>query len=378
MSGNNANLGELLYQSALISLFDNDRNHNIELVLVDSGDNPIDSSQIFKKEIVKKGIKTVIGPIFSNQIDIISRNALRYNVNVISLSNNQEMIGKIESDSAIFIAGFLPDQQIDAMISHLQENDINDVAVVAPNNSYGIAMSKIIKETLKSRDATLIQSDLYDNSSNTLAKVIERTIKAYKVPTEMTEGGGRRFEEDYRILESDKRYAKAIIVADSANNTAEISTLIKKYNKTQREIILVGIGSWDDKSITEKDFATRVLYSAPDPSKFNKFERSFYRYYSKYPPRISSIVYDSVATIAQIVDRNGNRVPSTQDFIEYKDADRIGFSGIDGRFRFLENGLVQRLYPILELKDGKFSEIKAPSEKFLEIKKEEDLAVNPT
>ena len=221
--------------------------------------------------------------IFSNQIDIISRNALRYNINVISLSNNQKMMDRVEDDSAIFLAGFLPEQQIDKIISHLQQNNINDIAIIAPNNSYGITISKIFKYTMTNRDANLVQSDLYDNSSNKLSKVTKRILEAYNVPPEMTEGGGRKFEEDYRVLKSDRIYAKAIIVADSANKTAHISNLIEKYNKTQRDVTLIGIGSWDDRTIEDKNFSTRVLYAAPNPRKFQKFERSFYRYYKKYP-----------------------------------------------------------------------------------------------
>ena len=366
MSGKNANLGKLLYNSALISLFDNDKNNNIELVLVDSTDDPIQISQIFKQQIVKKGIKTVIGPIFSDQINIISRNAQRYNINVISLSNNQQLMGQIDSNSAIFIAGFLPEQQIDSALAYLQKNNINDVAVMAPNNSYGIAISKIIKDTIANRDATLIQSDLYDKSNN-LENVVDRLVKAYKVPSSLTEGGGRKFEDDFRISKEDKRYAKAIIVTDSVKQLSEISNLVKKYNENERPIMLVGVGSWDDKSIKKEDFPTKIIFAAPNDRNFEKFEKSFYRYYKKLPPRISSIVYDSVSAIAQIVDRNGNRIPSTDDFINYQDTqiNQIGFSGIDGNFRFLDNGLVQRQYSILELKDGQFIEINPSNERIL-------------
>lgn len=366
MTGKNANLGKLLYDSALISLFDNDKNNNIELVLVDSTDNPIEISQIFKQQIVRKGIKTVIGPIFSDQINIIARNAKRYNINVISPSNNQQLMGKIEENSAIFIAGFLPEQQIDAALAYLQKNDINDVAVIAPNNSYGIAISKIIKDTIVNRDVTLVQSDLYDRSNN-LENAVDRLVKAYKVPSTLTEGGGRKFEDDFRISKEDKKYAKAIIVTDSATKISEISNLVKEYNTTERPIMLVGIGSWDDRSIEKKSFPTKIVFAAPVDKNFKKFEKSFYKYHKKIPPRISSIIYDSVSAIAQIVDRNGNKIPSTSDFIDYHDAqiEQIGFSGIDGNFRFLDNGLVQRQYSILELKNGKFTEIESSDEKLL-------------
>jgi D-alanyl-lipoteichoic acid acyltransferase DltB (MBOAT superfamily) len=44
-SGKNRDLGLSLYNAAILSLFDNDTNHNIELVIVDSKDGPSEPSK---------------------------------------------------------------------------------------------------------------------------------------------------------------------------------------------------------------------------------------------------------------------------------------------------------------------------------------------
>lgn len=367
MSGKNANLGKMLYRSALISLFDNDRNHNLELILVDSMDNPIDTSQSFKKNIANKGIKVVIGPVFSKKIDIISRNVARYDIKLISLSNNQKFMDRVGEDSAIFLSGFLPDQQIDRIISHLQEQGINDFGLIAQNNSYGIEISGIIKKALKDRDATLIQSNLYNPSTNNLSKIVAGIVSAYQVPAEMAEGGGRKFEDDYRVSKSDKRYAKVIFVVGNAKSTAKISKLVKARNKTDRPIVLAGIGSWSSESAEDNKFHLKTIFATTRDDNFKKFEKSFYRHYKKLPPRISSIVYDSVSSVAQIVDRNSNRIPSKDEFVDYvdQDIDQVGFSGIDGNFRFLPNGLVQRKYVIHESTNDGFKKVSTHPSKLL-------------
>lgn len=58
-SGKNKDLGWHLFNAATLSLFENDPNNNIELVLIDSKDNQQDTAKAFK-EIVDKGIKVVI------------------------------------------------------------------------------------------------------------------------------------------------------------------------------------------------------------------------------------------------------------------------------------------------------------------------------
>tara|TARA_A100001015_G_scaffold295205_1_gene373932 strand:+ start:116 stop:487 length:372 start_codon:yes stop_codon:yes gene_type:complete len=112
-----------------------------------------------------------------------------------------------------------------------------------------------------------------------------------------------------------------------------------------------------------------IILVAPDFERFDRFQKSYYRYFDQLPPRISSIIYDSVSTIAEIVDRNGNVTPSKSDFVNYpidNPDSNSGFVGIDGRFRFLDNGLVQRQFTVLKSDgDDSFDAI-GTSQKFLE------------
>lgn len=369
LSGKNSKIGEALYNSALISIFDNDRNHNIELVPIDSMEDPVKTSQAFKRKIVKKGIKTVIGPVFSNKINLISRNANRYGVNVISLSNNQEYMNLSDDDSAIFLSGFLPEQQVSDSIDYLKSVNLNNFAIVSPANSYGFKISKIIKDLIKSSDSELIQSYNYSGRNYDFKATAKNIVKNYKVPSEMAEGGGRVFEDDFRVLESDKKYVEAIFFAGSPKQLKKLSNDIKSLNNTQRSILIIAINIFDNETLKNQNIANNVILIAPNLVMFEKFQKSYYRYFDKLPPRISSIVYDSVSAIAEIIDRNGNLAPSKSDFVNYpidNNSSSLGFSGIDGNFRFLNNGLVQRQFSILKNDGSELYTAVGTSQKFLE------------
>lgn len=366
-SGKHKDLGWSLYNAALLSLFDNDLNHNIELVLIDSTDNPVEASQAFR-EIKNRKIEIVIGPIFTNFVNAISKNALRNSVKAISLSNNQQLMGNVSDEGAVFIGGFLPEQQIDRVVSYALSQNKRNFAILAPNDSYGVAISKMLKDVLDRRYGNLIQSELYNRSSkDDMKRSTIRIVNAFKVPSELAEGGGNKLEEDFTVAQSDKNFAEVIFVPESGKNLAKMVNLIKKHNDDERDIQIVGIGGWDDDSVISDGDLDDIWFAAPIQSRFNKFKKAYYRSYGEEPPRIASIVYDSVAAVTRIIDTKDtdDKQVTNEDFVNFELNGSLGFDGIDGKFRFLENGLVERNFAVLKVNSGDLEIVESPSEIFL-------------
>jgi len=363
-SGKNRDLGWSLYNAAVISLFDNDINHNIELVLIDSKDTPTEPAKSIK-EITDQNIKLVVGPVFSSSVESIAKDFMNNSVTAISLSNNQQLSGKVNNNGGVFIAGFLPEQQIDKVVSHAIDHNKITFAILAPNNQYGLTVSGMFKRIVKARDGTMITSEFYDPSGSDLNKVVERLVNASMVPAHLSEGHGNKIAKNTIIKDSDRSYPQVILIPESGKTLAKITALIKQYNTQEREYQLVGTGQWDDISTLNNEGLFGAWFAAPEHNRFANFEKSYYQTYNKFPPRISSIAYDSVAAIAELIDRNGGHLPSSIDFISYTNPQRNGFAGIDGGFRFLGNGLVQRNLAVLQVGSSEFVTINKPAEKFL-------------
>lgn len=361
-SGKNRDLGWSLYNAAVMSLFDNDINHNIELVLIDSKDTPNDPSTSIK-EITDKDIKVVIGPVFSSSIDSIAKDLMRNSITAISLSNNQKLGGKVNDKGGVFIAGFLPEQQIDKAVSYAIDNNKINFAILAPNNQYGLTVSAMFNRMVKARDALIITSEFYDPSGKDLEKVVERLINASVVPRHLA----KKADPDFVLKDTDYTYPQAIFIPESGRVLTRITDLIKQYNTKERDYQLIGTGQWDDISTVNNNGLIGAWFAAPDHERFASFEKSYYQTYNKFPPRISSIAYDSVAAIAELIDKNDGRIPAASDFVNYKNPQKNGFNGIDGTFRFLENGLVQRNLAVLQVDRGRFINIDKPAEKFLKF-----------
>lgn len=366
MSGKNRDLGQALYNSAILSLFDNDLNHNLELFVFDSKDTPSDASQTFM-QIINSDIKIVIGPVYSTMVEAIKKNVLRNEMQIIALSNNQELSGNINNSSAVFVAGISPEQQIDKIVSYAIDQNKGNFAVMSPSNSYGISMAKLLKNTVESRDGRVIKSELYATSSDQdLRKSVKKIIESFTVPSKLAEGGGNKLDKNFRIKESDKIFVDVVLVPESGKTLSKITSLFREMQIAERPIKVAGIGQLDDVAFLNDKNYKDLLFAAPNHQRFEKFEKGYFQIYNKFPPRISSIAYDSVAAIAQISNKAKDNKITLKDFLEYRNDEKLGFDGIDGRFRFLKNGLVQRNLAILSISENDFEQLEEPTQIFLD------------
>jgi ABC-type branched-subunit amino acid transport system substrate-binding protein len=364
LSGKNKELGFSLFNSATLSLFDNDVNHNIELVLIDSKDTPKESVKAFK-EIIDRKIKIVIGPVFSSAVEAIAQDVIDNKITVISLSNNQELAGKINNDGGIFLAGMLPEVQIDKVVSYSMAHGKLNFAIIAPSNQYGKTVNDVLKKIVRGRNGNLITSEFYDSSGKDIERVAENIVNSFSLSSRLTDGKNK-LKRDVVINESDRSYAQVIVIPESGKTLSKIVDAIKRKNIDERDFQLVGTSQWDDISSLNDTNLFGAWFVAPENEKFRNFERAYYQSFNKFPPRISSIVYDSVAAVVDISNRKKDQVTiSMKDFINFNNPPKNGFEGIDGLFRFLPNGLVQRNLAVLKVGSGKFETVEKPVERFL-------------
>lgn len=368
-SGKNKDLGFSLFNSATISLFYNDPNGIIDLVLFDSKDNPKDCEKAFK-EIVDKKIKIVIGPIFSNSVEAIEKLARQHNITVISLSNNQNLLNKTDKEGGVFISGILPEAQIEKIVNYsISQGKIN-FAIIAPSNQYGKTITELFKRFVRAKQANFITSEFYDNGFKDLDRVVERTINAFVLPENLR---NNKNDKNIVINDYDRIYPQVILIPESGKIASKIIASIKKQNTQERPYQILGTSQWDDKSVYDSNLID-TWFPAPENEKFSNLENFYYKKFDKFPPRIASITYDMVAVIAEIANQKQGQTPSFKDFVEFKNGNKNGYEGVDGIFRFLPNGLVQRNLSVLKISvtnqaGNWFETIEKANDSFIDYKK---------
>lgn len=364
LSGKNENLGKALLNSAILSLFENDLDNNLELVVVDSKNREYEVKKAFD-QIIEQDIKIVIGPVFSGQTKAIAEKAIDNEVTVISISNNRDLTGNIDASGGVFISGLILEAQIDKIVSYALENGMNGFAVIAPNNQYGISVASLFKKIVSDRDGKFVISELYAPSGRDLDRAVGRIVKAYSVPSDMAEGGGNFLDEDFQNDESIRTYPQVILIPESGKNLSTIVRLINQKNTDERKFQIVGTSQWDDISTLNDPDLVGSWFVAPTNKKFDGFEKIYYQSFGKIPPRISSIVYDNVKAISDLVASSNQEKISPISLVNYQSEYINGFEGIDGSFRFIPNGFVQRNLAVLEVGKGQFNIIEEPVSNFL-------------
>ncbi len=348
IAGKYEELSRHLVNSAVMTMFENIDNSNIEIVVFDSTDDPKKAKEVFRK-IIEQKIKIVIGPLFSNIIPEIADLKIDDDMIIFSISNNSKMANKNNDKISIFITAITPEAQFEKLLSFANANNNKDIILLTPDNESGAMINNIIVKIAETYDLNVFSNKKYQPNLVDIDSKINAII-----------ADNNNFNKKNYI--KNNRDAKLVIIIDSPKNTAKIVSKINSY-KLKENLQIVGNIQLDDFETLNYPELIGVWFSAPDPKRFNDFEAKYQKYYHKFPPRIASVTSDLITAIAiikqeknlqsQIVPNYDKNI-TIDDFINYKN---IYFPGIDGSFRFLPNGLVKRNLSILQVKKGKFEAI---------------------
>jgi branched-chain amino acid transport system substrate-binding protein len=368
LSGKNEKIGQSILKSINMSLFNNDKKSKIEFIIFDNKSSNYKSRKAIK-EIVKQNIKIVIGPVFSSSVEAISDIVQENNISVISFSNNSDLSNK----KGIFLSGFSLEQELERITSYLIDNNRNNFSIIAPSDRYGIRMAKILRETVTAKDANFISSQFYMKNKKDFSKIAQKILNSYIVSVDMEE-----FQEELELIEDKeeresreleiiseyKIYTDTILIADNITRSSKIAESLKENNIDGKDIQIVGTNHWNNDKITSYSSLYGSILSSPDNKYYNMFQKKYSHIYNQNPVKISSIGYDVTAFIIDLIYKTKGRSGDiTNDIINYNK--KRGFNGIDGLFRFLPNGLIERNLAVLEVLNREITVIDQPSGRFI-------------
>ncbi len=108
--------------------------------------------------------------------------------------------------------------------------------------------------------------------------------------------------------------------------------------------MIVGTGLWDNPITPQTPIAVGGLYAGVAPNLVQQFDDKYKASYGTRPSRLASLAYDAVSLAGTLA-----REPPGQRFTQANITNPEGFQGMNGLFRFRENGLVERGLSILKV-----------------------------
>ncbi len=366
LSGRAEKIGSTMLKAAELSMF-NHRLNNIVLMPYDTKGTAFGAVDAIN-EAVRDGVDIILGPYFTQSTKAIMNIADMNNLIVISFSDNQSLLDSKQPN--VYLMGLTPKQEIYRMISYLIDyKNFYGFSAMFPNDAYGNIASKMFKEVIFRKDAKIVKSEFYTKNDKNLEKKVNNLLssntfrdevyKRYEEDKALAKAEGLNVEVEFTYTEQDKIYADALLLPDSGEELLKIAEYVSRYTG-QHKPLMVGTSKWLNNTLYNNLDFDNSLFVAPNPNNYIEFDNMYFDAYQVHPLRVASLAYDAVIAVIESYAKAQDK-----ENIKYALENYQGFDGINGKFRFLSDGLLERRLAIIKITNGRFEIIDYDDEPFL-------------
>jgi ABC-type branched-subunit amino acid transport system substrate-binding protein len=313
LSGSNASIGQSMQQAAELALFDTGAK-DLALAAYDAGQTGDAAVQAYRRAVTD-GCALILGPLFGASAAALAPMRRQDRTNIISFSNDESV-----AQPGLWVMGIAAPPQVRRVVDYTVSTGIKRFAVLAPRSTYGQQMASTLESHVAVRGGTVVATETYDEGSDVSV--------AAKRLADATQGQGK--------------LAILLPIAPPRLNTVLAS--LSANGVDPKSVQLIGTGVWDTPGIGSDAMLRGAWYAAPDPARRADFERKYVATYGRPPARLATLAYDAVSLAAQLA-----RVKPGGDFSAEAIANPNGWSGVDGVFRLLPDGRVERALAVIEV-----------------------------
>ncbi len=296
LTGKNAALGQAMVNAAQLAVFDIGGD-GFELMPRDTGGTPEGAARA-AHEARGSGASLFIGPLFAAEVVAVKPEIETSGLNALTLSTDVSL-----AQPGLFVMGFAPAPQVERVVAFAASRGIKKFAALIPSGPYGELVGKAFEEAVRVNGGEILFKGGPDDVA-ALAKQKE-AIEALFLPL-----GGEALRKTVG------RLAQAGI----------------EKGKTR----LLGTGLWDEPDLAQgQPLLVGGWFAAADPALRERFVKTYQDSFGKEPPRLATLAYDATA-LAAVLARSGKEMERANL------TNPAGFAGLDGVFRLLGSGQIER------------------------------------
>lgn len=341
LSGKFEAIGTAMRKAAEMALFEAGAK-NFQLIPIDTRGTPEGASAAIDQAI-SQNVDLVIGPLFSSSVQAVKERAAGANLNVVAFSNDVKVAG-----DNVFLISFVPRPQVERIIGYAARQGRRRIAILAPRGAYGDLVIAYAREVAQKYNAEIVRVGRYGND----AKKLNDEVRSFAAVTAVGRKGAVRRSEPIDF--------DAILIPDGGQRLRLIASFLAYYEVDPDKIQFLGTGRWDSASSRAEPTLKGGWFAAPPPDLRERFVAKYQSTNKARPPRLASLAYDAVALAASLA--KANKDPDGPVFSRESLMDPSGFLGIDGVFRFVNDGTAERGLAVLEVTPDEFRVISsAPS-----------------
>lgn len=303
-------------------------NPDIQLLVKDDGGNAAGAQQ-GAQQALEEGAEIILGPLFALTVGPVGQLAKSRGIAVIAFSTDANVATR-----GVYLLSFLPESDVDRIISYAAGQGRRSIAALVPDNAYGTVVEAAFKQVAARRGARVVALERYPLDKTAMQAPIRNVAQA-------------------------AARADAIFIPDGADAVASVVQTLAASGLDLKRVQLLGTGLWEDSHLFSNPQLEGAWYAGPDSSGFRSFSGRYRARYGQDPVRTASLSYDAVALLAALVKTQGK-----QRFAEDVLTNSSGFTGIDGLFRFRTDGTNQRGLAVLRVAPSGGQIISPPPKSF--------------
>ncbi len=309
LSGAQSAVGQSMLQAAQLAVFDTGYD-NFELMPFDTMGNPQGASAA-ATAAMSQGAQIILGPLLSEEAKAVKSITSGQNINMVSFSTDWSIAG-----GNTYVMGFLPFGQVERVAAYAAARGLKNTAILNVPGVYGNAATSAFEQSARRHGLSTSRVSLPLPANDSVF-----------IPA-----GGQEMASMFPKL--------------SGNSARKLGT-----------------GLWDDTRLAANTSMNGAWFAAPSPALRRGFEQRYQATYGQNPIRIASLAYDATALTAALA-KYGVSNGGSPAFDHASLTNPAGFAGIDGIMRFNKNGLAERGLAVLEIGNGRITEIDPAPKRF--------------
>lgn len=322
-----------LYNAIQMSLFEIGARDVVLMPRDASSNDPRETARV-AEDAIRDGAVAVIGPLFAQQVGPVAGEAADVRAPVLAFSTDVSAIGQ-----GAYLVSLTPRTEVERIIEWAVSQGVDSFAMLGPNSTYGRMVETALREEAAQHGVRVAGVEFYNPNDSSPQEPARRLAMIVKAENDAAPG------------------KVAVLIPESGVQLRTVASLLPYMgNLNLREIRFLGTGMWNDPDVWRESALNGGAFPAPDPTAAADFERRYQATFGEPAPRLASFGYDAGALAATL---------ASNDRLDAAMIQRVqGWSGVNGLFRFLPDGSVERALAVMQLQDGGARIVSPPIKEF--------------
>jgi ABC-type branched-subunit amino acid transport system substrate-binding protein len=294
-------------------------NGDLLLMPVDEGTSPADAARAAQK-LLAQGAEVIVGPLFAGSVIAVTPIARDRGVPVLAFSTDRSAASK-----GVYLLSFQPEIEVRHIVAYAAAKGRKSFAALIPQNTYG------------------------DRVDEAFTKMV---VENHGHISDVERFAPGAVNVDVQTAAIAKTQPDALLIAQGGVGLRGIASMIGANGIDTSKVKLLGTGLWYDPAIIREGALAGAWFAAPAPHAQDAFDAKYQSIFDSRPPQLATLAYDAISLVALLAPGE-----PYHRFTRAALVDPNGFAGVDGIFRFKEDGTAERGLAILQVEPNGFQVI---------------------